>query len=194
MVQYLEDDCESSQSDIDIGLVDISDIIDCLLRLSVAIRNPAPHDQYISRAGAEKLNYYEQYDINHVHEKFPGLAVELMKRLGVAMTSRRHFFRYREDHYARISGGIDDEDGLMEDRDQTTIVSSIPGYLKDTPGEPTLIDLDVHSITSETSYAPSLDNDEEIRVPPIPQEDSTGSFLCPFCYLMIKVDSRKEWK
>ncbi|KAI1110088.1 hypothetical protein F5Y14DRAFT_444252 [Nemania sp. NC0429] len=194
LIRYLEDDCESNKTDIDMGLANIGDIIDCLLRFSVAIRNPAPHDQFMSRAGEETLGYYEDFDIAHVREKFPRLEVELVQRLGRAMISRRQFLKYREGHYARISGGLDNDDCLADGGDQTTTASSIPVHDKDTLGGPPLTDLDTQSAASETSYAPSLGNDEEIRVPPIPEKDPSGTFLCPFCYLMISVSSRKDWK
>ncbi|KAI1130826.1 hypothetical protein F5Y10DRAFT_103409 [Nemania abortiva] len=194
LVEYLKDDNESSESDLDLALADISHVIDCLLRLSITIRNPAPHDQFLSRAGAETLGYYEQYDIKHVQEKFPRMEITIAERLGRAMTSRRHFFKYREHHYTKISGGIDNDGGPAEDGDQTTVVSSVPRHHKDSLDENSPIDLDARSEISGTSYALSLDNQEELRVPPIPEEYLDGPFLCPFCYLMIEVGSRDDWK
>ncbi|KAI0869690.1 hypothetical protein GGS24DRAFT_511705 [Hypoxylon argillaceum] len=192
LIEYLKDDGESSQSSLDLALADISHVIDCLFRLSITIRNPAPHDQFMSRAGAETLGYYEKYDISHVQEKFPRMGLQLAERLGRAITYRRHFFKYREDHYVRISGGIDDDGG--PDNDQTTVASSVPEHQKDSLGENPLIDLDARSDISRTSYAPSLNNEEGLRVPPIPQQYLDGPFLCPFCYLMIEVNSRNDWK
>ncbi|KAI8954498.1 hypothetical protein F4801DRAFT_504788 [Xylaria longipes] len=55
LMQYLVDDDESTQSSLDMALDDISHVVDCMLRLSVAIRNPAPHDQFMSRAGLETI-------------------------------------------------------------------------------------------------------------------------------------------
>ncbi len=126
------DNDQSTQTDIDLALADISHVVDCLLRLSVTIRNPAPHDQFGSRPGTETTVAYEPYDIKHVTEKYPLIEEKLAKRLGKAMTHRRHFFKYREDHHARLAGCNLDDEGLAEGGDQTTVASSVPGHLKDT--------------------------------------------------------------
>ncbi|KAI0861776.1 hypothetical protein F4860DRAFT_513568 [Xylaria cubensis] len=194
LMHYLVDDDDSTQSSLDKALDDIGHVVDCMLRLSVAIRNPAPHDQYMSRAGLQTLAYYEPYDIRHVQEKFSRIENKLAARLGAAITARRHFFQYREDHHARLSNGIGDDDSLTESGDQTTHASSIPERLKDTLDEDPLIGLDVQSVVSATSYAPSSYNVDELRVPPIPKEYLTGPFLCPFCYLIIEINSRYDWK
>ncbi|KAI0183940.1 hypothetical protein EV127DRAFT_445570 [Xylaria flabelliformis] len=193
LMQYLVEDDESNQSSLDMALDDIGRVVDCMLRLSVAIRNPAPHDQFMSRAGLEAVAHYEQYDIRHVQEKFTRIEDRLAERMGAAITARRLFFKYREDHHARLSSAIDDDD-LTENSDQTTQASSVPGHLKGALNESTMIDSDVQSVISATSYASSSTNIDELRVPPIPKEYLTGPFLCPFCYLMIKVDSRNDWK
>ncbi|KAI0454723.1 hypothetical protein F5B21DRAFT_524327 [Xylaria acuta] len=193
LIEYLVDDDESNQSSLDMALADISHVVDCLLRLSVTIKNPAPHDQIMSRAGSETMAYYEQYDIRHVREKFTRIENGLATRLGRAITNRRHFLKYREDHCARLSDGIGDDDGLAGNGDQTTEGSPVPRHLKDTlDGSP--IGLDVRSLVSGTSYASSLGNLDELTVPPIPKEYRAGPFLCPFCYLMVEVDSENDWK
>ncbi|KAI3331719.1 hypothetical protein HD806DRAFT_478108 [Xylariaceae sp. AK1471] len=197
LVEYLVDDDESDESDLDLFLADISHVVDCLYRLSVTISNPAPHDQFSSRAGAETLSYYEHYDIRHIQEKFPQIENWLAKRLGRAISTRRQFFKYREDHHARLASGIDDDNSLTEGGDQTTIASSLPEHLKDSLNNRVaaeLSDSDVQSVVSRTSYAPSLDNSEQLKVPPVPNEYLDGPFLCPFCYLMIEVGSRSVWK
>ncbi|KAI1735318.1 hypothetical protein F4680DRAFT_307303 [Xylaria scruposa] len=194
LMQYLAGDDESNQSGLDMALDDIGHVIDCMLRLSVAIRNPAPHDQFMSRPGLEAVAHYEPYDKRHVQEKFTQIGDRLAERLGAAITARRRFFRYREDHHTRLSSAIDGDDGITENGDQTTQASSVPGHLKDTLDESPIVDLDVRSVISATSYAPSSYNVDELRVPPIPKEYLTGPFLCPFCYLIIEVDSRNDWK
>lgn len=188
------DNDQSTQTDIDLALADISHVVDCLLRLSVTIRNPAPHDQFGSRPGTETIVAYEPYDIKHVTEKFPLIEEKLAKRLGKAMTHRRHFFKYREDHHARLAGCNLDDEGLAEGGDQTTVASSVPGHLKDTAEQDLVRGIEAQSVISRTSYAPSLDNSEELRVPPVPKEYLLGPFLCPFCYLMIEANSRNDWK
>ncbi|EXK38350.1 hypothetical protein FOMG_08753 [Fusarium oxysporum f. sp. melonis 26406] len=45
--------------------VDIADVVNCLLRLSVAIRNPAPHDRFIKSHSID-TSHYEIFDTQHV--------------------------------------------------------------------------------------------------------------------------------
>ncbi|GAW16547.1 hypothetical protein ANO14919_059770 [Xylariales sp. No.14919] len=194
LAKYLMDDDESNELDLDLALADVSHIVDCLLRLSVTIKNPAPHDQFMSKVELDIMAAYEPYDIRHIMEKFPLIEGKLSERLGRAMAHRRHFFKYRKDHHARVAGGIDDDDSLRQDGDQTTVASPVPGHLKDDAEGGSTIDLDDRSVHSMTSYAPSLNNSGELQVPPAPKEYLLGPFLCPFCYQMIEVDSRNEWK
>ncbi|KAI0100520.1 hypothetical protein GGR51DRAFT_532333 [Nemania sp. FL0031] len=197
LIEYFKDDNNSGKFDLDGALDGVRHVIDCLLRLSVVIRNPAPHDQFTSRAKEETPAYYgrlEEYDSKHVQEKFPHMEPELAKRLGRSITSRRHFFQYREEHYARISNGIDDASGSEEDGDQTTVASSVPEQYQGATSEGVLIDSDVRSVTSETSYAPSSRSGNGLRAPPMPKGYLDGPVLCPFCYLMIEVHTRSDWK
>lgn len=55
-------------------LLDIVDIIDCLYKLSITIRNPSPHDRLV-KATTVDTSFYEQWDIEHVKNKFPAAKV-----------------------------------------------------------------------------------------------------------------------
>ena len=50
--------------------LDIEDIIDCLYKLSITIRNPAPHDHLV-KAASVNTSFYETWDIQHLKSKFP---------------------------------------------------------------------------------------------------------------------------
>lgn len=175
----------------------ISGVIDCLMRLSVTISNPAPHDRFKSRAGGQ-IGYYEQWDVQHVWEKFPKIDQRLTQRLGKALTQRRKYFKYREDHHCRLKQGLDDEDDGASKVQATTLASSVPLHLKDTGHAGLQLNLgdndDDRSELSATSYAPSTVHQSELRVPPIPKEYVEGPFLCPFCFVFIMVENRYEWK
>ncbi|KAI0411391.1 hypothetical protein F5X98DRAFT_383823 [Xylaria grammica] len=194
LAKYLMDDYESNELDLDSALADISHIVECLLRLSVTIKNPAPHDQFMSKVELDMMTAYEPYYIRHIMEKFPLIERKLSERLGRAMAHRRHFFKYREDHHARLASGIDDDDSLGQSGDQTTVASPVPSHLKDVAEEDPTINSDDPSVLSITSYASSLKNSDELQVPQAPKEYPLGPFLCPFCYLMIEIGSRNEWK
>lgn len=182
------------ESELSQVLLQIGGVIDCLLRLSVTISNPAPHDRFKSRADAEAISY-EPWDIEHVREKFPHLGAKVSERLGKTLTQRRRYFKYREDHHCRLKQGLDEiEDGASKGN-ATTVASSLPQQLKDEGAQVDLIILDDdRSEMSATSYAPSTIDGAELRVPPIPKEYVDGPFLCPFCYVFISVDTRHEWK
>jgi hypothetical protein len=189
---FLRDD-NSTQSPLDRSLADIGHILDCLLRLCVTIGNPAPHDQFQSRAGAIVSAYYEPWDVKHVQEKFKDVDPIIAERLGKAITMRRQYFKYRKEHHDKLSDGLGNENDIGGDR--TTIASSIPEHLKDTPGMTTLLeDLDNKSEFSATSYAPSNAETDQLRVPLIPAEHLEGPFLCPFCQTLIELETRQDWK
>ncbi|ETS86233.1 hypothetical protein PFICI_00061 [Pestalotiopsis fici W106-1] len=182
----------ATQSPLDHSVAEIGHIVDCLLRLSATINNPAPHDQFQSRVGAGISGYFEPWDVRHVQEKFKDLDPAIAERLGKAVTMRRHYFRYREEHHHKLSEGLEDDN--VAGGDETTVASSIPEHLKDLPGISSSIYLDNQSEFSVTSYAPSSAEPDQLAVPPIPQEHLEGPFLCPFCKMIIQIDTRREWK
>ncbi|EPE02348.1 hypothetical protein F503_03933 [Ophiostoma piceae UAMH 11346] len=53
-------------------VLNVGDIIVCLLRLSVTIRNPAPHDWFRGIYETDTISY-EPFDISHVQNKFPNI-------------------------------------------------------------------------------------------------------------------------
>ncbi|KAL2278540.1 hypothetical protein FJTKL_14288 [Diaporthe vaccinii] len=173
----------------------IGNVIDCLLRLSVTISNPAPHDHFRSRAGVELTQAFEHYDTRHVRDKYPNIQPELSERLGRILTYRRRYFRYREEHHSRLMQGLE---GALDDGASkglaTTVASSLPQALKDCPQIHLAEVDDDRSEISATSYAPSTLDRSELRIPPIPKQYVNGPFLCPYCYVFISVDSRNDWK
>ncbi|KKO98717.1 hypothetical protein THAR02_09177 [Trichoderma harzianum] len=171
---YFQSDATDEQSEITAILGDIGHIIDCLLRLSITIRNPARHDQFNSRAGADTVSSYSEWDVKHIREKFDRLDDKLVDRLAMAMSRRRQYIKYREEHSKKLAHGLLDEPG--EGENATTIASSIPKKLKDKENTAifTKMDalLDNMSEVSGTSYANSNATTNELRVPSIPKENS----------------------
>lgn len=195
------DDADSSVPETELSQIlrNIADVTSCLLRLSVAIRNPAPHDRF--RVSKETdTTHYEPFDINHVKEKFPQAAEEILQRLGKAISRRRQYFKYRECHHATLAQGLDLDTNKTEIVPKSTIASSIPDHLKEdkTFTAPTAeaLDDDAASDTgiSQTSYATSVAISGKLQVPPLPKEAEDGPFECPFCYMMIVASSRSSWK
>lgn len=180
-------------------MMDIIDIIDCLLRLSVSVQNPAPHDRFKATTSTD-ASFYEVSDINHVGDKFKSAEEWLVERLGKAISHRRQYFKYRDTHHQKLACGLEDPESDLH-IGQSTVASSIPQHLKmgNTSGGTAsfdVLDEDQRSDTghSQTSYATSVAVSELLRVPEIPKEYSRGAFECPFCFMMIVVSERHAWK
>lgn len=176
-------------------LFGIGRIIDCLLRFSVTISNPAPYDHFRSRAGVNLTHHFEHYDTLHVRAKYPRIQPKLSERLGRMLAYRRRYFKYREDHHARLEEGLERAlDDATSKGQATTVASSVPQECKD-DAQVHLAGLkDDYSEVSATSYVPSTLGQSELRVPPIPKQYIDGPFLCPFCYVFVSVDNRHDWK
>jgi hypothetical protein len=179
---------------------DVGDVIGCLLRLSISIRNPAPHDHFMS-SKATDTSYFEDYDVAHVKAKFP-LVVDdaLACRLGTAISRRRQYFKYREIHRQKLGEGLMNKDSKLSQAGvQSTIASSIPAALKaEKTGNPSFGRLDEdessNSGASQTSYATSGPASGRLKMPPLPEQASQGPYECPYCYMIISVNTTAQWK
>lgn len=196
-----EDDETSMAVDSELTqiMMDVVDIIDCLLRLSISVQNPAPHDRFKS-ATTTNTSFYEATDIKHVRAKFESAEKWLVERLGKAITHRRQYFKYRDAHHQKLASGLEDPETELHGP-QSTVASSIPQHLKTTNTKSDLayfgvLEEDQRSDTgySQTSYATSTANSERLRVPKIPEAHRKGAFECPFCFMMISVSTDYAWK
>lgn len=203
---YEDDQNAVNRSELDQALGGIGNAIDCLLRLSTTIRNPAPHDHFKSRAGTELITAFVSLDKAHIRHKYPDISENLADRLAKCLARRRQYFKYREDHANRIGRGLDDEDGDEEKESQydksaltttRTIISSLPAHLKDRQDPTPAFTNDFpedDDVQSKTSYAPTEASSGELRVPNIPSEHIHGPFKCPYCHMITFIDTRYEWK
>ncbi|KAF5978650.1 transcription factor Cys6 [Fusarium coicis] len=203
----LDDDENTPETRLTTLCTDLAEAIDCLLRLSLAIANPAPHERF-RKLGAgpdEDISFYEAHDVHYVQDKFPKISQDLSDILGKFITRRRQFFKYRQSHHAKLAAGLDQESHKDTSRTEivpNTVASSLPEHFKGSG----VIDEDNRSdvAMSETSYATSagylmLEDGEmkpapPLRVPPRPPEADKGVFECPFCYRMISASTRGAWK
>ncbi|KAK3948957.1 hypothetical protein QBC32DRAFT_45471 [Pseudoneurospora amorphoporcata] len=204
---YSDDEDANDLSELEQALGRISNTINCLLRLSATIRNPAPHDHFQSRA-VDLIRAYEPRYKDHIKHKFVNPDEALVDRLAKSMARRREYFRYREAHVTRVAAGMDkveageDPDGAQSERRTiSTAISSLPNYLKDgtavAAGVDELDELDeVRSLASQaTSYAATEADSGEPRVPEMPAEFSKEEVSkCPFCHVFISIQARYDWK
>ncbi|KAJ6790296.1 hypothetical protein PWT90_09962 [Aphanocladium album] len=175
-------------------VIHIRETVDSLLGLSITIRNPAPHDRFMTMSATD-ISFYEPHDISHVKELYSGLLPWQAQRLGAAISKRRQYFRYRRTHREKLAFGIDDDvdAGL---RAPSTLASSIPSNLKD---KSSLItresqEEEQQDYMSQTSLATSVAESSTRRIPPLPEDAEYGPFECPFCFCIITAKNRMEWK
>ncbi|KAK1777271.1 hypothetical protein QBC45DRAFT_417134 [Copromyces sp. CBS 386.78] len=204
---YSDDEDCNDLSELEQALGRILNTINCLLRLSATIRNPAPHDHFKSRA-TDLIRAFEPRYKDHIKYKFVNPDEALVDRLAKSMVRRREYFRYREAHVTRLAAGMDkveageDLDGAQSERRTiSTAISSLPDFLKGgtavAAGVDDLDELDdVRSLASQaTSYAATEIDSGEPRVPEMPAEFYREEVSkCPFCHVFISIQTRYEWK
>lgn len=197
-------------------LSNLAEINTCLMRLSMAIRNPAPHDQFKE---SQKIDFasYDTVDVHYVRDKFPDAATFLVLRLGKAISRRRQYLRYREEHRNRYKRGLETLAGEGDQEDQgdgsitlqkrpgtdtsrsenlqSTIASSIRTVIKDATSVAELRAIDEFEDSfSATSYTSSTDSPITVRPPLLPQEGQHGEpFECPLCFRITSAESPKAW-
>jgi hypothetical protein len=187
---------------------EISNIITCLYRLSIAIQSPASHER-LERMEKIDMSFFEPFDIEHVGNKYYHLGDEfkyLIERLGKANTKRRQFLKYHNDHHERIIGhrtaimagsteesqfelGEDDFYGSEVPTDMRTTVTTVyEGDIDLVEVEALNLDSRSEAGFSMTSYATSTSSSESgaLRVPPPPHGFEDGPFQCPFCFVIVE--------
>lgn len=196
------------RSNLDLALSGIQNAVDCLLRLSASIRNPAPHDHFKSKDAANYGAGFELYEKNRISEKYNHLDQAVLDRLAKSMVRRRQYLKYRADHAERIAhgveaiaGGAEYHDGASEYTANQTAISSLPDHLKDDTLAAAAAEMDAtddlddtRSQASATSYAETDVTTTELRMPRPPPESLHGPFKCPFCHMIITIQNRVDWK
>ena len=182
-----------------------------LMKLSMVIRNSPARDDYLKAASRYKFD--PMWDVGHVKEKHGrarGSSEWLVERLGKAITRRRQYLKYREDHHGKLSRDWDDtpKDGEAQedDKPEKTIMASTKATTfietKQVMGKggPEI----AGSFVSQTSYEPTVASEAtegRLTVPPPPKMAFEGvpfeygePFQCPYCYTEQIVNNKSAWK
>jgi hypothetical protein len=187
----------------------VAEIITCLMRLSMAIRNPAPHDQFKESMQIDVM-HYESFDIDHVRGKFPLAEDYLVSRLGKAISRRRQYLRYREEHRKKLEQGLQLQVQVQQlnttsklaytisapsEKVESTVASSIPLAVKASASTAELEEDDYYEENvSQTSYASSASDASRLRPPPIPDQGQDGEpFECPLCFRLTSIRQIPAW-
>ncbi len=210
-----EDDAQRSEmpatTELEQLVSNMTEINTCLMRLSISIRNPAPHDQFKESTNID-MTHYEDFDIAHVRGKFPDAEDYLIIRLGKAISRRRQYLRYREEHRKRLEQGLErhiesfESVSLQEiaqdltapsesEQAVSTVASSLPSNVKDVVST---AEFDVISFQedtlSQTSYASSACDPTRLRPPPLPEQGVDGNpFECPLCLRFTSIQQTAAW-
>jgi hypothetical protein len=196
---YSEHSEESSITELAQLASSMTEINNCLMRLSLAIRNPAPHNQ-LKESIRNDTTHFEAFDVRHVRDKFPEAEEYLVLRLGKAISRRRQYLRYREEHHERLQRGLYTQSLLQEPRGpsgkaESTVASSIPAAAKVATDANFLRKSDHYKdALSQTSYASSNNDASRLRPPPLPKEGEDGNpFVCPLCFRFTSTPQVTVW-
>lgn len=185
-----EDNYGSEVQQIFKGLVNT---IDCLFQISMVIRRPTKHDQFMGIKKADSAPF-EPYDQQHVANKFPRAEPDIKHRLGTAISRRRAGLRYRERHRAKLSKGLNSTLGNQSETGSTVLSETVATEFE----ESQRIRFDEtasNSGVSQTSYAQTLlESNDRISIPPPPKGATDGkSFECPYCFFVITIRDNRSW-
>lgn len=160
-----------------------------LYQMSMVIRQPAHHDRL---TGTQKMDY-EPFIFSakqHASHKYPHADELVIDRISSTMARQRAILKYRERHHAKLSRGIDPEDGkstMLSETVVTDVYKEI-GSCHDMASE---------AGTSETSYGGTvLEGTEEggRTIPSIPKKGADQRpFECPYCFCIITARNDREW-
>ncbi|KAJ8118054.1 hypothetical protein OPT61_g881 [Boeremia exigua] len=157
-----------------------------LMRISIAIREPAQSKQ----SRSIDKSHYERPDMQHVENKFPASPLYLCERLGLAITSRRQYLTYREEHHDKLTKGIE-KLGLEAARTEFTTNSTEATNLQRTDSLNIMDKME--DTASMTSLATSAN--ATLRAPTLPKEAREKEhYNCPYCYSLVNIHSITEWK
>jgi hypothetical protein len=227
-----EDDAASSEED-EISeenelLQEISGTITRLFRVSSLIRQAAPTDLFAKALSRSRYRYNDQFDIAHVGEKYPKLAIDeyawLRARLGRAITQRRHYLSYIQDHREKLEGTIS-----HNMRETSAAKSQVPVNQPlqavkprmDSASRPSTFFTKATTIVPEritpqmlvaeesdpeddarsyTTISRSVDGDYEtstvVRIPALDdlRNGTRKEIECPFCFRMKKFKNERTWR
>jgi hypothetical protein len=188
-----EDRSNSGDTELELLLGSIENTITCLFRLSISIRDPAPESQFRSMITVDK-SHFHKHDIQHVEEKFKSAKEYLVNRLGIAISGRRSYLTYREEHHQKLSKRIE-VIGIEEPRTEHTTNSTeaTPMPAISHAANRDAID-EGEDIQSQTSYA-KTDKNTTLRVPRLPKEARDREYFeCPLCFMIVSIHTYPVWK
>ncbi|KAL2063264.1 hypothetical protein VTL71DRAFT_5069 [Oculimacula yallundae] len=184
--------------------------VSSLLRLSITIRASPVRNDYSKADSRYDMSAF--WDIQHVQEKHGNAKYSqpwLLEKLGKAITLRRKYLKYREDHNHKI---LSRNEGLVSDGHTIALTANhtLPSTVATgvaASNQPILnkdyIELE-ETAGSQTTYDPTLYDGEgttTLTVPKPPEWafegilfDYGNPFICPYCFTEQNCKDRISWK
>lgn len=130
-----------------------------LFRVSYLIRQAAPADLFTKALSRDRYKFNNKFDIAHVREKYPKLATEelawLRERLGRAITHRRQYLSYIQDHPKKLEGSLTQEETTKPVAPKSQAPITQPPTLKRPPNSsanhPSIYDAKTSNLTPDHS-------------------------------------------
>jgi hypothetical protein len=186
--ESVEDETPTQQA-----VTKIHDVITCLLRLSIALRNPARNNQ--RRYDPDITKAFVAHYTDHVRAKFPAAPEYLVDRLGKSMAKHRQYLRYRKSHSEKLRDELIEDDMDAWER-PSTVATSV--FVADTPQGPHLsleLGTETESVYTATSYEGSSMEDTNLQIPQWPTDAQEGSpFECPLCFGILEIETEIAWR
>ena len=104
---------------IEYNTLDIQQAVDCLYRASMDLQRQKTINRY-DKCSDIDTSFFEPFDINYTRQRFPTAREFLLQRLGKAISKRRQWLKYREEHALKLGQFLDPADSL---RDLASILS-----------------------------------------------------------------------
>lgn len=179
----------------------IANIVGCLFRMAMLVRNPAQHDLLLGTKAVD-VTAFSRFDYNHVRDKFPQADPALVSRLANAITRRRKYLRHRENRTAKLTPETEDTNRNISEfqiLDDSTSESNVYA-LSDTVSTDTAAwsamfhDEDSQAGDSQTSYSTSSIFGSSVTIPSPPMASKNGApFESPYCYSTLTIHNTKAW-
>jgi hypothetical protein len=182
---------------------ELSGTINRLFRIAFLIRQAALSDPFAKALSRNRYHISDQYDIAHVGERHPKLATDsnawLRQRLGRAITQRRCYLRYIQDHRGRLCNPTHDHADAASDSINTKATTFDPGRI--TSEMLVLEDLDTgDDLRSSTTMTRSVGSGHEAsstaKIPNLADLPTYngGDIECTFCFQIRRFKNERTWR
>ncbi|KAK5742069.1 hypothetical protein LTR17_003577 [Elasticomyces elasticus] len=175
----------------------VTNLITSLMKVSILVRDTKPRDKYAEAAAKRAMPEWTASDRNHVGEKFPKVKNQLwlLERLGDAITARRHFLGYSQEHHqkrlaSKTNRGYDVSGASTNNAASTLdsgIMQSLSLYQVDENDDTTL------QANTDIPHAAAVDRPLKFSSLEMVAKGDL-SFECPHCWGIVTCRTQRDWE